>query len=469
MIQILPKLVVACGVLSLACSGAAMAADYVIFCAPSLAKDDKEAVWLEFQKFIAGGGGKANDPQRGMKPGDTIQIFNASNLKQIGPETVIPESARTPALQLKSAADLIDAFKRFLSDESLKSTPVNLPGLVATYKEKVNSKDAKVLLIGSPLYFDDVEAHDMREGWLSDGYFGQSPDVTVFSVENKQGSLRGNTIRFCTLLDDDEYGTDNKRAHQDMIKRFWALYIAQCGGKLVSFQQDVVTGFQVFPKDDLEEKKFAINTEDKEMVVRRSKTELRERSSDAASVAQEEAQTQASKDQIGGSGGSGTPSSDLDWLFATDAESYNREVKNHPSAGNRPWVTRIGLVWPTEGEHADQDLDLYVRPESSTEELSFRKTATPDGRYVKDFPSSSSAKYGFEIVDLTTEEPPPNLQIWVNAYSGQPPSGFRGEVRVLHKGTLNVYPIRIDATSGNQGAEARNRNRSKFWTAVDAK
>jgi hypothetical protein len=468
MTRTLLKLLMSFGVF-LGLQQVAAASDYVVFCAPGLAKDDKETVWLEFQKFVAGGGGKANDPKRGMKPGDTIQVFNASSLRQIGPEVLIPDSARTPALQLKAAADLIDAFKRFLSDETLKSAPVNLPGLVSTYKEKVNSEDAKVLLIGSPLYFDDVEAHDMRQGWLSDGYFAQSPDVTVFSVANKQDSLRGNTIRFCTLLDDDEYGTDNKHAHQDMLKRFWALYIAQCGGKLVSFQQDIVTAFQVLPKDDLEEKKFAVDPEDKEMVVRKSKTNLRDRSSEAALATQEESNTPAAKDQIGSTGAKLSPSSDLDWLFVSDAKSFNQASRDTSSGSNPQWVTRIGLVWPTEGEHADQDLDLYVRPESSTQELSFRKTESPEGRYVKDFPSNSSAKYGFEIVDLTTDESPANLQIWVNAYSGKPQSGFRGEVRVLHKGVLNVYPVKIAATSGNEGGESRNRNRSKFWTAVDAK
>jgi len=452
-------LFVAFGLLMVPAS-ATRAADYVIFCAPGLAKGDKESVWLEFQKFVAGGGGKINDPKRGMKPGDTLQLFNASTLRQIGPELLMPDSARTPALQLKAASDVSDAFKRFLSDETLQAAPANIPGLVATYKEKVNAKEAKVLVIGSPLYFDDVEAHDMRQGWLSDGYFAQPSEVTVFGVAGKDASLRGNTIRFCTLLDDGEYGTENKRAHQDMIKRFWALYLAQCGGKLVSFQQDIVTAFQTLAKDDLEEKIYSLNPNDQEMVVHKSKIELRSSMdiSESSSLERTSAntRTQFSSD------------SDLAWLFADDVDGYNKGSGERPSTPGRPWVTRIGLVWPTEGDYADQDLDLYVRPRSATEELSFKTVQTDAGRYIKDFPAQSSAKYGFEIVDLTAEESPSDLQIWVNAYSGNPKSGFRGEVRVLHKGLLKVYPVDIAATSGNKGTDAHNRNRSKFWAVVDA-
>ncbi len=457
----LAKLIPAC-LVTLLVSSAGAAESFVVFCAPGLNKQTKEKVFLEFQKFVAGGGGKPNEPHRGMRKGDSIQVFDGFTLKQIGPELIISDSARTAQLQFKEASQLVAAFNSFLKNETQPEVPLNIPRIVSTYKEKVNSHAARVLLIGSPIYFDDVPAHDMRKGWLSDGYFAQPSSVTAFSTADKGKSLRGNTFRFCTLLEDDGYGTDNKKSHQEMLRRFWAIYIERCGGKLVSFQSDSATGFQTLLKDDLEEISYQIDPSDAALSIHRSRTELTERTRESKPVAQAET-VSLSEQTLQDS------SSDLSWLFTSNPEKFNSErlsAAGKLDASKQKWVTRIGLVWTAEGDAADQDLDLYVRPRGSTDELCFKCTQTADGKHIKDFPSKSSAKYGFEIVDLTADIPPSDLQIWVNAFNGKCASGFTGEVRVLHRGSLKVYPIRMKATSGNKGAESQNRNRSKFWTSV---
>jgi len=441
--------------------------NYVIFCSPGLSKEQKKLVALEFQKFIAGGSGKGNDPQSGMKPGDTLQVFNASNLALLG-ELRMPESARTANLQFKAGSDLVKAFLEFLRIDNTSDTPANIPSLVSSFKEKVRSKDAKVLIIGTPLYFDDVPAHDMRKGWLSDGYFQQHEDVTVFSTLNKEKNLRGCTFRFCTLLADENYGTKNKGSHKDKVKRFWALYFNQCGGKLVSFQADIPTGFQTLLKDDLEEFTYSFDKNDKKMMLVTSETELRQGDTSQIIVGQGTNITKvdginnlskSTNQTISMSG------DDLSWITA-DPQNYNKTLSNE--VGQTQTVTRVALTWPTGGENADQDLDLYVRPKNSTDELCYKLNQSKDGKYTKDFPANSNAKYGFEIVDLISSVEPKNLQIWVNAYSGKPQKAFVGEVRVLSEGKLKVYPVKIDAKSGNEGSDSKNRNRSKYWVSIAA-
>lgn len=441
----------------------AIAENYVIYCSPSLKEPQKDSVLLELQNFIAGTLGA--DPQsNGMKPGDSIQVFDASTMNQIGPTTKIPNSATTPALQLKAAEEMIASFIKFLEEE--KSDSVNIPKLVSNYKESVSVPEAKVLIIGSPLYFDDVAAHDMREGWLSDGYFGQPPSRTVFSVQYKEKNLRGNTFRICTTLQDQEYGTENKNAHKDMVRRFWAIYFNKCGGSLVSFQSDIPTAFRSLLRDDLEEIPHDFNPDDTEMVVRRSQTELHKVQvekhpvSDVTNTGVSRSEELLSRAALVQGG--------KDWISA-DPARFNKENEDISALQGFQWKTRIALKWSTDGDFKDVDLDLYVRPRDSSHELSFHKTESPEGIHLKDFPADSIAKYGFEIVDLKSSVDPGDLQIWVNAYSGSSSKGFEGEVRILHEGKLSVYPVHIKAPSGNKGREANYRNRSPFWASVATK
>ncbi len=452
-----PLLVFASGV-----SNALGASNYVIFCAPGLDSKERGAAINEIQKFIAGERGPTS---KGMKPGDTLQIFNAETLEQIGPELLIPKSARTPELQYEQGLPLVKAFLEFLKANKNSTAPANIPKIVSTYQEKITNKDAEVLIIGSPLYFDDVPAHDMRQGWLSDGYFSQPHSVTVFSVQNRENNLRGNSFRFCTALKDSEYGTENKNAHQDMVKRFWAIYLNKCGGRLVSFQSDITTAFRSLQRRDLQEIPHDFDPNDTEMVIRRSKTELLpETTTETHPVPSHEQENPArsNEDLVRAAA---AMQSGLGWLQGNPAQ-FNETHKNLANLKDFKWKTRVALVWSTAEDLRDQDLDLYIRPKVATEELSFKRPETPEGRHIKDFPADSIAKYGFEIVDLHDSTPPGDLQIWVNAYSGNPRNGFHGEVRTLHKGFLSVHPIKISATSGNKGAEAQNRNRSKYWASI---
>lgn len=245
--------------------------NFVIYCAPNLPQETKKELKTQIQYFIAGGTGASNAPKWGMRAGDTLTLLDGKRLVQIGETLKIPENARTPALQIKSGVKVIQAFLKFLDEDTTPSqspegltSGLNIPRVCA---EEATQAESRMLWIGSPLYFDDVGAHDMREGWLSDGYFNQDRAVTTFSVTGKQNNLKGATVRFCTV--EVSWATNNKLAHQEMIRRFWTLFIGECGGKLIAFSPDLKKQLELLaseegkpltptPPRDMEDKSMAI-------------------------------------------------------------------------------------------------------------------------------------------------------------------------------------------------------------------
>jgi hypothetical protein len=515
--------------------------NFIIYCAPNLPQETKKVLESQIQYFIAGGTGASNTPKWGMRVGDTLTLVDGSRLVQIGETLKIPENARTPALQFKSGVKLIQAFLKFLEEgadparpPSLPTSDLNIPRICA---DEATQAGARVLWIGSPLYFDDVAAHDMREGWLSDGYFNQDRAVTTFSVAGKQDNLKGATVRFCTL--EVPWATANKLAHQEMIRRFWTLFINECGGNLIAFSPDLSKQLELLAS---EEGKPLTATpprdkEDRFMAIRRSLIEM-VRSPEAKTLmvgqdlqldvaaaglgpltyqwkkngspilgatTRELRIAKASVTDSGSysvlvisqSGSSESPAATVavnapaqtaptslvpapavtrakpsedesklkaipDWVTIT-AEEYR---KNYPSPKGLPNKdnVRIALIWQTDSGR-DVDLDLHIRPSASKEELSWRNPKSSEGAHYKDF-SNPKASHGFELVDIDVPVVPENLAIWVNAFSGQAPKGFRAEVRVLYGGALTVYPVTLSAQKGNQGGGAAQRGRSPHWASV---
>ena len=249
---------------------------FIIYCAPNLPAELKKELKTEIQYFIAGGNGAANSKKWGMKPGDTLRIINAANRVQINKLPLqIPSNARTPALQLKSGTETIKAFLDFLNSDTganPQSSNLNLPLILA---DEVPDASTDILFIGTPLYFDDVPAHDMRNGWLSDGYFNQDRSVTIFSVSGKKENLRSAKVRFC-ITDTVPWGTQNKLAHQEMVKRFWAIFIKSCGGQLTAFSPDLHGHLEALAADG--SKPLVIDppqeVDDKTMTIRQSLIEI---------------------------------------------------------------------------------------------------------------------------------------------------------------------------------------------------
>ena len=443
------------------CFGAKLEApgrSFIIYCAPDLPESSKAILKTQIQYFIAGGSGASNQPKWGMRPGDSLRICDGSKRVQIGETLRIPEAARTPVLQLQCATGTIKAFLEFLktSPSDGKAAGLNLPLI---FSDEFQEKEAKILLIGSPTYHDDVAAHDMRDGWLGDGYFNQSRTVTVFSVSGKKDNLRNATVRFCTL--EVPWGTSNKLAHQEMVKRFWAIFIHECGGNLISFHPDVREELAALASS--EARPLLIDpprdASEQSMKMHQSLIQLQPPVALSPPLENPTAPPQIIQEI-------GTSTKEIkavpDWI-TIDPKLYN---KNNPPPTHLPAKDniRIGLTWST-SESTAADLDLHVRPSQGDEELSFRNTKTPQGKHYKDF-SNPQANNGFELVDIDIPVDPKQVSIWINAFKGTARNGFDGEVRVLYGGTLGVYPVHIPVNKGNDGADAAQREKSSYWVKV---
>jgi hypothetical protein len=463
---------------------------YVVLCSQGLTKPQKEQALIEFQKFVAGGGGQKAAADKGMVPGDTITIYDASTLNEIASELTIPLSARTGALQLNSGQSAVSNFREFLRRPENTNAVVNVPSLVQSWREKIASTNAAILLIGSPLYHDDVDAHDMRRGWPSDGFFTMDRASSVFSTSDRNEALQGNKIYFC-MLDNDIWGTPSKESHREMIKRFWALYFNQCGGHLVSFQTDIPTAFQNLLRNDLQDvvslESLKIDPADKTMELRTTKFNLIGTKvttnnvpshSNIISDANAITGPSASNSPIAASSPAPTtipfpaptaPELDLSsvewsWLTSDDSQVYRTK---HPGPKSLPptGMCLVGLRWGTGQNPPDTDLDLHVKMKGNPQELFWGRQQTPEGQHFKDF-TNPDAKNGFEIVVMNVPVNPKDLDVWINTYKGKSPKGFSGEVRVLYSGHRMSYPFTISGNHGTKGDDSPSREQNRAWVRI---
>lgn len=236
---------------------------FEIYLSPDLPEATREELKKQIQYFIAGVEGKP-----GMQTGDVLTIRDGASTNPIGEEVNTRKQDRIPKLRLKNAEATVQSLKSFL--DSPKSTEgrsaLNLAKILSTRQTQPNTR---ILVIGSPIYHDDVEAHDMRRGWLSDGYFNQPPQITTFSVQGKQANLQNARISIATV--GAEWGAGAEDNHRRGVERFWAIFTQENGGTLVYFDQAVEGGLKslmaenpaevaIVPPRDKEDKKLAIHT-----------------------------------------------------------------------------------------------------------------------------------------------------------------------------------------------------------------
>ncbi len=461
---------------------------FVIFCSPDLTKPQKEQVLVEFQKFVAGGGGQKAIANKGMLPSDTIVLYDASTLDQIVPELTIPASARTGALQLNSAVSAVSNLRDFLKRPQDPNAITKVPALVESWREKIPYTNAEILLIGSPLYHDDVEAHDMRKGWPSDGFLTQDHATSVFSTLDRKATLQDNKIYFC-ILNDDCWGTPSKESHREMIRRFWSLYFNECGGHLLSFQTDIPTAFQDLLRNDLQDivalDSLKADTSDKSMELRTTKINLTATNETTTNVASHTNVITNTNEAASSSLVSNPPivstatpaptptptpptldlgSVEWSWLTNDDAQDYRAK---HPGPKSLPPIGMclVGLRWGTDQNPPDADLDLHVKMKGAAQELYWGRQQTPEGQHFKDF-TNPDAKNGFEIVVMNVPVNPRDLDVWINTYKGKSSKGFSGEVRVLYSGHLMSYPFTISGNHGTKGDDSPSREQNRAWVRI---
>lgn len=497
---------------------------FEIYLSPDLPAASREKLKEEIQYFIAGEG-----RQYGMKTGDTLQIRNGFTGELIGGEVTTREKDRKGEHRIGHAAPTINAMLDFLDSSSKPAQGRSALNLAEFLSKRQNQPNTRILFIGSPIYHDDVESHDMRRGWLSDGYFNQPPHMTVFSIQGKQANLQNARISIATV--GAAWGAGAEGNHRRGVERFWAIFTQENGGTLAYFDDKVEEGLKSLTSESQTEVAIVPprDKDDKTLVIRNEKIKI---------LRQPEQQTV----QIGGGltlvvEATGPGDIKYQWYFngkpipgATQptykvpqvgpehAGSYSVEINSatdtqttspvriqvdQPIATPQPdptllppitpdgpapdWLTKpvedyrrthpepailpakdylmIGLKWPTDRNH-NQDLDLHVRPLLGKDELSFRNTRTQEGIHYKDFKANPDANHGYEVVEFLTPVSPESVEVWVNAYSGNDPNGFSGEVRLFYAGALRAFPFQVPAKSGNKGADAIRRKTTPHWIQI---
>lgn len=493
---------------------------FEIYLSPDLPEATREELKKQIQYFIAGVEGKP-----GMQTGDVLTIRDGASTNPIGEEVITRKQDRIPKLRLKNAEATVQSLKSFL--DSPKSTEgrsaLNLAKILSTRQAQPNTR---ILIIGSPIYYDDVESHDMRRGWLGDGYFNQPPQMTVFSIQGKQANLQNARISIATV--GAEWGAGAEDNHRRGVERFWAIFTQENGGTLVYFDQAVEGGLKslmaenpaevaIVPPRDKDDKTLVIRNE-KIKILRQPEQQTVQVGGGLSLVVEATGpddikyqwylngqpipgatQSTYKVPQVGPEH-AGTYSVEINSATDTQTTSPVRIQVEQPTATPKPlppitpdgpapdWLTKpvedyrriypepailpakdylmIGLRWPTDRNH-NQDLDLHVRPLSGKEELSFRNTKTSEGIHYKDFQTNPNANHGYEVVELLIPVAPESVEVWVNAYSGRDPEGFTGEVRLYYAGALRAFPFEIQAKSGNQGADVIRRTTGPHWTRIN--
>lgn len=489
---------------------------YEIFCAPGLPSDRLEKLEEILIEFIKGA-------LEGLSPGDSISLHNGYSGEMIG--TFRLEGDFSPRLRKRKSRGLAENFIEHMKKISPPGNraALNLPLIIGG--KQPDAANTRILAIGSPRYYDDVDAHDMRKGWLSDGYFNAPPEKTFFSIIGKEGLLNGASVVICTLESDTSIQLRN-------LERFWAIYIQECGGRLSGWESGLESAFRVFTSQNPTERRITPprNKDDKAPMILSGTIEIVDQPQPQVISFGGEARLSV---KVSGKGpfsyqwqrnGVDIPgansdifhirnaSGDSEGIYTVIISSEEGRIVTAPAkieiqkstAGTSPpadvnppekfspnapprWLTMpveeytaqypppdrmpdknplmVGLRWETQGTK-NLDLDLHVRPGVGRQELSFRNPSSPEGHHFKDFSSNPDAKHGYEIVELLTPVDPRELSVWVNAFNGTSTQGFKGEVRLFYAGLLRKYPFHIPATVGNYGKNSNKRNQDPCWVEI---
>ncbi len=413
-------------------------ANLVILCSPNLPKAERDELFLESQKFVV----------KAMSPGQRCQVFDGISLKPVADFTM-PDQVKTDRARVRAAEGFIRSFGKFLSSDGNGDRQVRLPQFAGIFTQLTSASPSRLLVIGTPVYRDDLPANDMTGGWLGDGYLNQPRTVSLFSIADQPGFLKNAEVHFCTLSE-NVWATDQPGAQREGVQRFWTLFVAGMGGNLVSFQpstnialERLATGG--FPPVG----QFTLNSEEKELVIHRSKVNTGTKPRVEETVA-----TARILD---------LSAPEFSWITkeTSPIEEAPRLALPSPAPLPKSAPMQVALTWDSGGV----DLDLYATGKPGGDELFYGHTETPEGVHCKDF-TSPTPLFGFELIDFTTAVYPKAVTLWVNVHRGKSETGFPGKVRIRYGGSVFTHPFLIPAKSGNSGQDRTSRIDSPFWVAI---
>lgn len=400
-----------------------------------------------------------------IAPGDSIQILDGWEVKSVATLTVPSHRAyaRDPKARAKAMQPAVQAFSQWLTAESAARTKLPANGLrvpaifefCATHADLATTK-GRLVLVGSTIYDDPSEpAFSMKDGYYpSDAHLAVARQESVFGLKDAANRLEGVVVHWASV--GAQYQDDGNRA---AVERWWSLYCQTQGCILASCDNTPATVFQRLKAGSRAPiVRASVETENK-LEMRHAPIRIRVPAS-TQSPQPVDSSTPAAPELPASAAPAATQSTaapDINFMLRQD-------VTQQPLEAQIVENCRIGIRWP-----GDCDIDLYVRPTPSSDELFYGHQRTREGIHVKDWLTSPDVdNNGFETVELRGRVDLSKLAIGVNFYAGKlQRGGVNGQIRIETGGKVFQSDFHLRTSTGNGGRDKAQRANSPYWVILD--
>jgi len=443
------------------------AASYLIGLSPNYEAADREKILQQVLLFML----------QGAAPGDDIVVCDALHMHVvtralISQGSLFQNNAQARARHLVSS---IAAVKDFILAEHVRlpeaKEAIRLPEFLALAGEQLRKpgQPLRVILVGSPLYVGDDNAFDERDAYPSDAALSADAQKSPFSVLSRKNTLVGVTVHFAYLR--DCFVND---FHRERITRFLALYLKEQSGCLATFAPDPSLAFQracdniqqavVQAEIDPNDTKFEMrHVQARSIPVWFGPVTTVQNTVVSNMVPQNVSEILTIPTSVSNAAPpivSQAPPNPTN----NPPQSVINQATNPPSVvfpvSAKSNILGIGLMWSVPA-----DIDLYVKPNDSAQELFYGNTRTREGTYFHDYRSANEG-IDYEYVELKAPVDIRNVSAWANYYGGRA-WPIRGKVIVYHEGKTYYGEFTIAARLGNRGGEFKSRSSSACWTKID--
>jgi hypothetical protein len=387
----------------------------------------------------------------GIRPGNTLNIFNATERQRLAQISLPKEEAQAnPRLRLKLFGGQLAPVGAHLTAAATAAatTPrsnIDMPQFLRELGDTVlpalPGKTAEVLLVGSARFHDPRELRFTMTGGFfpNDGHFKVDNTASPFGTANRRDTLKGVRVHLC--ITDTDWIDDT---HRVRVQRFWSLYLEQLGGQLASFTNDLALCTQrLLAKNADGGERYAIDarqTKPEMLRINRNSTRTSEAPAQAPAQTQEFGTGAVFLDQ-------GIP------LTTTPPVTLTGRVK-------------VGIRW----DCRDCDLDLYARATPTASYLFWNNQVSPEGRHNKDHRSSPDFENQHEYIEFPRPIDLGNLDVYLHFYEGRSPRGARGTLRIWFEGKVYEQAFLIPAAVGTpRGSPRPDLMRGPEWVKVDVR
>jgi hypothetical protein len=371
-----------------------------------------------------------------LTPGDRLFVYRARPMTQIAVIAPPSDPGMNRARANAALAAQFRPVKEFLSTPPAGHTPeppgnLMLPSLVdelgRNLLPSLPDKDIDVLVVGSLIYFDPNDARSaMTDRQVpSDGIiFRTARGEWPFSIAGSERRLSRAVMHYCQPNAANDYESIE---HEERVRRFWSLWTTGQGGRVGTFANDLQVCFARFRAGE-----SSGQTEYK--AVRDAKPEMQRMAARMPAVVPQ------SLEKPG------------DYFLLEDVP-----ISSTAPASSRG-VAWIGIRW-----YASCDLDLWARGEPSNPWLYFGSVKTTEGRFNKDFVTSTGDAQ-MEYIAFSREIDLQTAEVAVNLYSCDGAVAPEGQVRVWFAGKVFQSPFKLLAKTGNKGTQPMQ---PPHWVRID--